>query len=141
MQEVVGDELVTEDSKLIPSFTKLETDIIEKTLEGRSIKQVAIQYQVPQTFVRALLNRPKVKTYMRDIKEVVAASTQLKLQQVLTGVLEAQMDNVDSLDELTRKDPLEVMRLLADISNQIIKGQEHAEETDKYANILSKIMK
>lgn len=139
--EIVGNEEVTEDSRLLPSFTKLETNLIEGTLEGRSVRQLSVQFQVPQVFIRSLLNKQKVKSYLKDIKEIVANSTQLKLQAVLSGVLEAQIESVDRLEELTNKDPLEVMRLLADISNQIVKGQEKAEETDKYANILSKIMK
>lgn len=139
--EIVGDEVVTDNTKLLPSFTKLETDIIEGTLEGLSVKQVAVRYQIPKVFIRALLNKPKVRAYMKEIKEIVAVSTQLKLQSILTGVLEAQIESCENLEELTKKDPLEVMRLLADLSNQIVKGQEQAAETDKYANILSRIMK
>lgn len=139
-QELVGKEDDVS-SQLIPDFTQLETRILERTLEGMSVKTIAVSLKVPQVYIRGFLSKPKVKEYLKSIKESVANTTQLKLQGVLLAILEEQIDSVDNLADLTRKDPLEVMKLLSEISGQIIKQEAQEEETDKYASILEKVMK
>lgn len=140
-QELVGTDIEESKNSLIPDFTQTETRILERTIEGMSVRAIAVSLKVPQAYVRTFLNKPKVKQYLKEIKESVANTTQLKLQGVLLSILEEQIDSVESIKELTRKDPLEVMKLLAEISNQITKQEAQAEETDKYTSILERVMK
>jgi len=128
--------------KLLPNFTELETKILVASLEGGSTKQIAAMLRVPPTFIRTFLNKGKVKEYLREQKELAAELVQLKIQELLTGVVEQRIEEADGdMSKITKKDTLEVIKVLQDISSGIVKGAQKSESEDKYAAILGLVMK
>lgn len=138
-QELVGTD---GNDKLLPDFTKTETQILESVLAGDTPRVTATRLRIPKSFILTFLNKPKVKEYIRQQKELAAEIVQLKIQGLLTDVLEERIAEVDGdLSKLTNKDTLDVLKLLADISGGIVKGQQQSEAEDKYSLILQKVFK
>lgn len=138
-QELVGN---TGMDKLLPDFTEMETKILELTLGGDSPYKVSKKLRIPDTFIRTFLNKSKVKNYVREQKELAAEITQLKIQGLLTSVLEERIEACDGdISKLTKKDTLDVIKLLQEVSSGIVKGAQQSESEDKYAAILGLVMK
>lgn len=138
-QELVGTD---GNDKLLPDFTKTETQILESVLAGDTPRVTATRLRIPKSFILTFLNKPKVKEYIRQQKELAAEIVQLKIQGLLTDVLEERIAEVDGdLSQLTKKDTLDVLKLLADISGGIVKGQQQSEAEDKYSLILQQVFK
>ena len=109
---------------------------------GSSTKTISKALRMPESFVRTFLNKNKVKAYIREQKELAAELTQLKLQGVLTQVLEERIDACDGdISKLTKKDTLDVIKVLQDLSSGVVKGAQQTESEDKYAAILGLVMK
>lgn len=141
-QELVGSELTVKDDGLLPNFTSLETKILEGAIQGTSIYRLSIQLKIPQTFIRTFLSKNHVKKFLKEQNEVAAQNVQLKLQGLLSEILEERLEEVEGdLSKLTNKDTLEVMKLLNDIASGVAKQSAQSEETDKYAAILEKVLR
>lgn len=140
--ELVGSELKVKEDGLLPNFTSLETKILEAAIQGTSIYRISVQLKIPQTFIRVFLSKTGVKKFLKEQNEVAAQNIQLKLQGLLSEILEERLEEVDGdLSKLTKKDTLEVMKLLNDIASGISKQSAQSEETDKYAVLLEQVMR
>lgn len=138
--EIVG--AGTGEDKLLPDFTELETKLLMLSLGGDSPLTIARKLRVPESFVRTFLNKNKVKAYVREQKELAAEIVQLKIQGLLTEVLEERIDACEGdMSKLTKKDTLDVLKLLQEVSSGIVKGSQQSESDDKYAAILGRVMK
>jgi len=140
MSEIVGSNPQTDG--LVPSFTKLESQMLEANLLGENIRATSLRLKVPQAFLREFYAKRNVRDYIREQKEISAEMMQLRLQELLTDVVEKRIEDAEGdISKLTKKDTLDVLRLLHDISSGIVKGSQATEADDKYASILEKVFK
>lgn len=138
-QELVGKDGM---DKLLPDFTEMETSIIVSVISGESTKVTSRKLRIPESFIRTFLNKPKVKAYIKEQKELAAELVQLKIQGLLVEILEERIDACDGeVSNLTNKDTLDVLKLLQDVSSGISKASQQAETEDKYAAILGLVLK
>lgn len=138
-QSIVGSDAL---DGLVPDFTKLESRLIEASLLGENIRKTSVRLRVPQAFIREFLAKKKVRAYIKEQKEIGAEMMQLRLQELLTDVVERRIKDAEGdISKLTKKDTLDVLRLLHDISSGIVKGSQVTEADDKYASILEKVFK
>lgn len=137
--EVVKEAMDTTLTSLAPSV--LERGILESILQGGSIKSTAIALQVPESHVRSYLRNPKVKAYMKELKEAVNEIDQMMLTNTLRGMVSARIEEADGdLTHLSNKDTLDVIKVFADITNQISKGQAQEKDDNVFVNIYQQII-
>ena len=140
MSEIVGTN--PKEDKLVQDFTKLETLLLEYSLDGMSIRKISVALKAPEQYVRAFFNKKKVKAWMLEQKELQAEMLQMKIQGLLEEVIEKRIDDAEGdVSKLTKKDTLDVLRLLHDISSGVTKQTSQSEADDKYTSILEKVMK
>lgn len=138
-QEIVGNDGM---DKLLPDFTEMETSIIVSVISGDSTKMTARKLRMPESFIRTFLNKPKVKAYIKEQKELAAELVQVKIQGLLTDILEERIEACDGdIGRLTNKDTLDVLKLLQEVSSGISKASQQSETEDKYAAILGLVLK
>ena len=123
--------------------TALEKSILELTLQGTPIAQIAYQLGIPQSHVRTFIRNPKVKEYIKEVKEAMNEIDQMMLTGTLRKIL---TDRVDELDEdstfanLSNKDTLDIIRAFSDITNHISKNQEKNQEINVFTAIYQQIL-
>lgn len=139
IQEALESTLTT----LAPS--ELERNILEYSLQGRSIAQTSFALGIPESHIRAYLRNPKIKEYLKELKEAMNEIDQLMLTGALRKMVGARIKDIEddpdsSYSELSNKDTLDIIKTFADISAQISKGTDSKEETNVFTNIYQQIM-
>lgn len=123
--------------------TDTERKILEGILDGLSTEQIAIRVGIPGTIVRTYVRNPKVKAYLKEVKEAMNEIDQLMITSTLRKIVGdriAELDDDESYSNLTRKDTLDVIRAFADISGQISKSQVSEKSDDVFVNIYQQIL-
>lgn len=126
--------------------TVIEKGILENCLVGLTIASSAIQLGIPESHIRTYLRNPKVKAYLKEIKEATNEIDQMMLTGTLRKIVEARVE--EAIDEdgnvdfasLSSKDTLDVIKVFSDITNQIAKGQVQEKSDDVFVNIYQQII-
>lgn len=126
--------------------TAIEKEILENSVQGISIAASAYSIGIPESHVRTYLRNPKVKAYLKEIKEAINEIDQMMLTGTLRKIVEARVkDAVDDdgnvdFASLSSKDTLDVIKVFSDITNQIAKGQVQEKSDDVFVNIYQQII-
>ena len=117
--------------------------ILENSVQGISIATSAYQIGIPESHVRTYLRGPKVKAYLKEIKEAINEIDQMMITGTLRKIVQARVDNLEddqSYADLSKKDTLDVIKVFSDITNQISKGQVQEKTDDIFVNIYQQII-
>ena len=140
--EVIAEAIDSTETLLAP--TDMEKSILEKCLQGVSVSQISYGLSIPEGHVRTYLRNPKVKAYLKELKEAVNEIDQLMLTGTLRKIVGARIEEVEEGDAgyaaLSNKDTLDVIKVFADITNSISKGQEKSQETNVFATIYQQVL-
>ena len=126
--------------------TAMEREILENAVQGISVAVSAYKIGIPESHVRAYVRDPKVKAYLKEIKEAINEIDQMLITGTLRKIVSARVEN--ALDEdgeidyakLSSKDTLDVIKVFSDITNQIAKGQEKEKSDDIFVSIYQQIL-
>ena len=126
--------------------TTIEREILENSVQGLSVAASAYKIGIPESHVRTYLRNPKVKSYLKEIKEAINEIDQMMITGTLRKIVEARIEgavdedgNIDFAG-LSSKDTLDVIKVFSDITNQISKGQVQEKSDDVFVNIYQQIM-
>jgi len=144
LQELTGplkEAIDTTPNSLAP--TVLEKRILEGVLLGLGVEQLAIKLGIPATHIRTYVRDPKVKAYLKEVKEALNEIDQLMITSTLRKIVGARIEELgedESYASLTKKDTLDVIRAFSDITNQIAKAQVEEKSDDIFVNIYQQIL-
>ncbi len=128
-------------STLAPSA--IEKSILEYTLSGVPISQIAFKLGIPVGHVRTFIRRPKVKEYLKEVREALVEIDQLMLTDTLRKIVGARIENLEDpedFSQLTRKDTLDVIKVFLESNVATAKGQKDAVETNVFTTIYAQVM-
>jgi len=140
-QNAFNEALDSTPTSLAP--TELEKRILEGFSTGKTIPQLAISIGITEGFIRTYLRNPKVKEYLRELKEAMNEIDQMLLTSTVRKILVDRIDELgddESFAKLSNKDTLDVIKTFADISNQITKAQSEEKSDDIFVNIYQQIL-
>jgi len=148
VQEVSAEvpEVITEvmDSTLTAlAPTAIEKSIIEQTLQGFPIPTISFSLGVPESHIRTFIRKPKVREYLKDLKEAMNEVDQLMLSSTLRKMVQGRVEELEdgeSYASLSKKDTLDIIKTFADITNQVSKNQKEDKETSVFATIYQQIL-
>lgn len=127
--------------------TAIEREILENAIVGLSVAVSAFKIGVPESHVRNYIRNPKVKLYIKELKEAINEIDQMMLTGTLRSIISARVDGAVDPEsgevdyaKLSNKDTLDIIKTFADISNQISKGQEADKSDDVFVNIYQQIL-
>jgi len=139
--EVIKEAIDTTLTSLAP--TVLERDILECALKGVGVSSMSFHLGVPESHIRTYLRNPKVKAYLKELKEAVNEIDQLMITDTLRKIVQGRIDNLEddeSYADLSNKDTLDVIKTFSDLTNQIAKGQSADTDDNVFINIYQQIL-
>lgn len=138
-------EVATLDEGITLETTELQAQIIELAIQGLQPRQIAISLKVTPMFVQRYLAKKEVRDYMTKIRLVHAEMQQAKMLSLLSGVLDDRLERLEEdegrLAELSRKDTLDIMRQISEISQAMLKNEKESETENTYINLLQQVLK
>ena len=123
--------------------TELERKILGLLLQGTPLSQIAFKTGLPEAHIRNYVRNPKVKEYLKELKEAMNEIDQLMLVNTMRQMVG---DRIDALDEdedyasLSRKDTLDIITVFSDMTNQIAKSTKEEQTNDVFVNIYQQIL-
>ena len=126
--------------------TAIEREILENSVQGLSVAASAYKIGIPESYIRTYLRNPKVKAYLKEIKEAINEIDQMMITGTLRKIVEARIEGAVGEDgnidfaSLSSKDTLDVIKVFSDITNQIAKGQVQEKSDDVFVNIYQQIL-
>ena len=141
LPEVVNEAFDSTVTSLAP--TKAEKKILEGIVTGLTIPQLAIKLGVKESIIRTYIRNPKVKAYVKELKEAMNEIDQMMLTNTLRKIVGARIDELEddeSFAKLTKKDTLDVIKTFSEITNQITRAQSEEKSDDIFVSIYQQIL-
>jgi len=123
--------------------TLAEKRILEGIVTGLTIPQLSIKLGVKESIIRTYVRNPKVKAYVKELKEAMNEIDQMMLTNTLRKIVGARIDELEedeSFAKLTKKDTLDVIKTFSEITNQITRAQSEEKSDDIFVNIYQQIL-
>lgn len=123
--------------------TELERKILGLLLQGTPLSQIAFNTGLPEAHIRNYVRNPKVKEYLKELKEAMNEIDQLMLvntMRQMVGDRIEELDEDDSYASLSRKDTLDIIKVFSDMTNQIAKSTKEEKSNDVFVNIYQQIL-
>jgi len=126
-------------------LTGIEKSIIEHTLQGLAIPTISYKLGVPESYIRNFIRKPKVKDYLKELKEAINELDQLMISSTLRKMVSSRVERIEEdpeadFGDLSKRDTLDIIRVFSDITNNIAKNQKEDKETSVFANIYQQII-
>jgi len=121
----------------------LEKSILEYSLSGTPIGQMSYKLGIPEGHIRTFIRRPKVKEYLKEVREAMVEIDQLMLSDTLRRIVGDRingMEEDEDFSNLSRKDTLDVIKVFMELNQATAKGQEKAQETNIFTSIYAQVM-
>ena len=128
-------------STLAPSA--LERSILELSLAGTPIGQMSYKLGIPEGHIRTFIRRPKVKEYLKEVREAMVEIDQLMLSNTLRKIVGDRIDSMEDAQDfsnLSRKDTLDVIKVFMELNQSTAKGQDKEKETNVFTTIYQQVM-
>lgn len=133
---------VSTDTPSLLTFSKLERDIIELSLEALPPDTIALRLALPKSAVMAILAKPDVQEHLKMLSESMNQLETLRLKGLCERMIDEKISQAEENDEaLTKRDLLEVMKVYNDILAAERKAKAPKAEENVYVNILNQIIK
>jgi predicted transcriptional regulator len=138
-KSALEEALATTESTLAP--TAAERQILGYILEGVSVESISLKVGVTPAAIRGFLRKPKVKEYIKELREAAAEIDHMMLTSLTRGIIQQRVEESEGdLSNLTRKDTLDVIKLFSEITSQTLKGAKDEKEQDVFVNIYNQIL-
>ncbi len=121
-------------------FPKMEQRIMDLYMEDPSLHAIALKCALPVVVVMAVVKRRDVREHLEALIEIRDTARIEKLKLILEGAIEARVDEVDSLADVSKKDTLEILKVYSDILATEKKSRKPDAEQNVYVNILNQVM-
>jgi predicted transcriptional regulator len=139
VESALEEALATTESTLAP--TAVERQILGYILEGVSVEAISLKVGVTPAAIRGFLRKPKVKEYIKELREAAAEIDHMMLTSLTRGIIQQRVEESEGdLSNLTRKDTLDVIKLFSEITSQTLKGAKDEKEQDVFVNIYNQIL-
>ena len=140
----ISEALETSLSTLAPSA--VEKQILECFLRGYTIDQIVIKVGIQGSYIRTYLRNPKVREYIQEVKEAVNELDQMMLSDTLRKAVQARVEKAVSEDGevdyalISNKDTLDIIKVFADMTNNISKNKREEKSDNVFVNIYNQIL-
>ena len=121
-------------------FPKVEQDIIEAYLKTPNPDAISLTLAIPKSAILAVLKRKDVREHIESLKEILDNARIDRLKALLEDTIDARLDEVENLADLSRKDTLEVIKVYQDLLLTEKKGRKPEAEQNVYVNILNQVI-
>ena len=133
-------ELVDTPAGLVLSH--IETSVVMSLAKGSSQKGASISLGLPLTAIANLIKRDGVREYIADLREARMMQMRSGLSEIVYDTLLDKVERAEEsgvrLADTTRKDPIEIAKILSDI----LKGEQHriiTNEQSPFATVYQQI--
>jgi len=119
--------------------TSVERDIVKMAVKGTSSAQIAHRLQVPEAEIVRYLRRPEVREYLQELREIANEMDQSRLASILRESIDKRVADAEDMGAISKKDTLDLIRVYADLINNINKGKKEAEEDNVLIQIYNQV--
>ena len=140
MEDTADEHLPIPVEDSLRAFKPIEQKIIEYTIAGDSADTIALKTALPVSTVHQLRSRSDIKDYIVLLRDSIQENELARLQGLYGKMIDARVDSVDDLADLSRKDTLDMMKAYQDLLLASKKLQKPEAEGNIFVNILQQVM-
>ena len=124
------------------AVTPIESGILREVMGGASADSIALSLGLPVGIVRTFLRKKEVKDYIKEVRTTAAEVDQMMLADTLRGVVTQRIEDCEGdLSLITKKDTLDVIKVLAEMNTGTLKAVTEGEKkNDVLVNIYNAVM-
>jgi hypothetical protein len=125
------------------ALSGLERKILEGVLIGTPISQLSYSLGIPENHIRTFLVRPKVKEYLKEVREAMIEMDQLMLTDALRRIVSdriSKLEDPTDFSGLSQKDTLDIIKVFMESNVNTQKAKEASKETNVFTAIYQQVM-
>lgn len=127
-------EVTEQPSRLL--LQPIEQQVLELVAQNVQLQDIALRLAVPVTVIRAIMSK---KDFQRELEHIDDLRAH-KLKNILEGIIDARLDEVENPAEATKKDLVDVIKVYSDLLSSEKKSRKPEEQQSVYINILNQVM-